>query len=107
MIDWRPMAEMTDALRDGRDVLFAVPNRLGGAQGSDGAAPHPERLYLFSIAQWSMDAACWIGQDETEWLAEELSHFAELAGPTVTVIFRQNAGQLAEQLGFVSRDAAE
>ena len=77
MIDWRPIADATDELKDGRDLLFAVPN-----DGQGGEAGH--RL---CVGRWHFLYKCWATSEdegvEPAYLDGDNapSHFVELNYP--------------------------
>jgi hypothetical protein len=104
MIGWRTIAEMPDELLDGREVLLAVPNTLGTADGGDGERLNPADPYIYDIARFVPDlGGRWqTNRDDCggcfEWEREAPSHFAELTPPGTVHMYRQSGGQLAEAL---------
>lgn len=52
-IDWQPI---NTARSDQREILLAVRNTLGTADGGDGIALNPQHPFLYYIATWTSDA---------------------------------------------------
>ncbi len=107
MIDWRPIAEMPEEMLDGREVLLAIPNTLGTADGGDGKGLNPRFPYIYELAEWRVCRASkthsrcgrWKCRDGQEWEREDASHYAEVTAPGL-ITFTQSGGQLIDQLGF-------
>ena len=110
MIDWRPIADLPDEMLDGREVLLAVANTLGTANGGDGVMLNPRHPWLRYIATWAPSRGREGGWETTEddgggdchcLGRDEPRYFAELTAPETLHIFRQSGGQIAEALSLM------
>lgn len=84
-IDWIPIADLPDALKDGRDVLLCRKNTLGTYYGGDGEKLNPDRPFLYDLAcwengQWRTETDDGCGGSEMM-RADDPDYFAELNPP--------------------------
>lgn len=57
MINWN--RDICAAPRDGREVLLAIANTLGTADGGDGVKLHPRWPFLYYLAEWTDPPGTW------------------------------------------------
>lgn len=87
-IDWVPIGDLLEHLKDGRELLLAVPDTLGTADGGDGVKLNPEHPYMLYVGRWHDGYECWVTTESEDGdnvylndLSSEPSHFAELNYP--------------------------
>ncbi len=75
MIDWRPIADIPDALKDGREVLLwevAVEGRAEIAAWSPAGPAHMPPAYQLANGVWS---------DREGYTIRGVTHFADIGSP--------------------------
>jgi hypothetical protein len=80
-IDWIPIAELPEAFKDGRELLFWYPAGRTVETGNDWIERGESVVKRFETRPGNGDEPRWYGYYEVDLLDGEPTHFAELHSP--------------------------